>query len=163
MHIFVYCGQYLKNCWSLYPPYECTYMYGGYYGLVVFTPRLPPPPRPQTFHRSHDNLKNPYRIASIFDMWIDIDERIAGKQDGPGPIIYGPPRAPWIAKNAIVLYIVAHIWKTGSYLSPLLYIHVCLLCDKVLLPCNFRSPGFDKRAPRTPQIWTKVYFFICWV
>ena len=46
----------------LYPPYECTY--GGYYGLVVVTPR--PPPRPQTFHRSHDNLKNPYRIASIF-------------------------------------------------------------------------------------------------
>ena len=23
-----------------------------------------------------------------------------GKQDGPGPIIYGPPRAPPIAKNA---------------------------------------------------------------
>ena len=23
-----------------------------------------------------------------------------GKQDGPGPIIYGPPRAPRIAKNA---------------------------------------------------------------
>ena len=36
--------------------------YGGYYGLVVVTPR------PQTFHRSHDNLKNPYRIASIFYM-----------------------------------------------------------------------------------------------
>ena len=40
--------------------------YGGYYGLVVVTPR--PPPRPQTLHRSHDNLKNPYRIASIFYM-----------------------------------------------------------------------------------------------
>ena len=39
--------------------------YGGYYGLVVVTP---PRPRPQTLHRSHDNLKNPYRIASIFDM-----------------------------------------------------------------------------------------------
>ena len=26
--------------------------YGGYYGLVVVTP-----PRPQTLHRSHDNLK----------------------------------------------------------------------------------------------------------
>ena len=41
---------------------------GGYYGLVVVTLCLPPrpPPRPQTFHRSHDNLKNPYRIASIF-------------------------------------------------------------------------------------------------
>ena len=35
--------------------------YGGYYGLVVVT-------RPQTLHRSHDNLKNPYRIASIFYM-----------------------------------------------------------------------------------------------
>ena len=34
---------------------------GGYYGLVVVMP-----PRPQTLHRSHDNLKNPYRIASIF-------------------------------------------------------------------------------------------------
>ena len=39
--------------------------YGGYYGLVVVTPR-PRRPRPQTLHRSHDNLKNPYRIASIF-------------------------------------------------------------------------------------------------
>ena len=48
--------------------------YGGYYGLVVVTPRprpprpRPPRPRPQTLHRSHDNLKNPYRIASIFYM-----------------------------------------------------------------------------------------------
>ena len=44
--------------------------YGGYYGLVVVTPRPPPPrpPRPQTLHRSHDNLNNPYRIASIFYM-----------------------------------------------------------------------------------------------
>ena len=36
--------------------------YGGYYGLVVVTPR------PQTLHRLRDNLKNPYRIASIFYM-----------------------------------------------------------------------------------------------
>ena len=70
--------------------------YGGYYGLVV----VPPPPRPQTLHRSHDNLKNPYRIASIFYMQIDIGERMPGKQDGPGPIIYGPPRPPRIAQNA---------------------------------------------------------------
>ena len=41
--------------------------YGGYYGLVVVTPPRPPP-RPQTLHRSHDNLKNPYQIASIFYM-----------------------------------------------------------------------------------------------
>ena len=47
--------------------------YGGYYGLVVVTPPRPPRPprprpRPQTLHRSHDNLKNPYRIASILYM-----------------------------------------------------------------------------------------------
>ena len=38
---------------------------GGYYGLVVITPRLLPP-LPLRFHRSHDNFKNPYRISSIF-------------------------------------------------------------------------------------------------
>ena len=48
-------------------PYEFTY--GGYYGLVVATQRPPLHPRQQTFHRSHDNLKNPYRIASIFYMY----------------------------------------------------------------------------------------------
>ena len=42
--------------------------YGGYYGLVVVTPRPPHPPRPQTLHRLRDNLENPYRIASIFYM-----------------------------------------------------------------------------------------------
>ena len=59
-----------------------------------------PPPRPQTLHHSHDNLKNPYRIGSIFYMYIDVGERIAGKQDGTDPIIYGSSRAPRIAKNA---------------------------------------------------------------
>ena len=46
------------------------YVQGGYYGLVGVLPRRPGPrpPRPQTLHRSHDNLKNPYRIASIFYM-----------------------------------------------------------------------------------------------
>ena len=76
----------MKNL--LYPPYECSY--GGYYGLFIVTPC------PQTFHRSHDNLKNPYRS-------------IAGKQDGPGPIIYGPPRAPPNSQKCKIFYIVAHI------------------------------------------------------
>ena len=79
-------------------------------------------------------------------------ERIAGKQDGPGPIIYGAPRAPRIAKN--VHFCI--LWPIyGSYFCPLLYI--CLLCDEVLLPWNFRSPGFDIRAPQNPQIWKKIY------
>ena len=47
-----------------------TNVHGGYYGLVVVTPR--PPPHPQ----------------------IDIGERIAGKQDGPSVIIYGPSSTP---------------------------------------------------------------------
>ena len=53
------------DCLFIVSPVRSTY--GGYYGLVVVTPRpRPPRPRPQTLHRSHDNLKNPYRIASIF-------------------------------------------------------------------------------------------------
>ena len=61
----------LKVCWPgtgflddvsiIVSPVRSTY--GGYYGLVVVTP-----PRLQTLHRSHDNLQNPYRIASIFYM-----------------------------------------------------------------------------------------------
>ena len=53
----------------------------------------------------------------------------------------------------ILSHIGAHIWKTGGYFFPLLYI--CLLCDKVLLPWKFRSPGFDIRAPRFPWVWRK--------
>ena len=52
---------------------------------------------------------------------------------------------------------MAHIWKTSSYFFPLL--HICMLCDEVLLSWNFRSPGFDIRAPQDPQIWKKLYFF----
>ena len=53
---------------------------------------------------------------------------------------------------------MAHIWNTGSYFVPLLYI-LCVLCDEVLLSCNCSSPMFDISATRTPQIWKKVYFF----
>ena len=63
----IHCKYFLAyvfiKCWFIVSPIRSTY--GGYDGLVVVTPR---PPRPQTLHRSHDNLKNPYRIASIFYM-----------------------------------------------------------------------------------------------
>ena len=55
-----------------------------------------------------------------------------GKQDGPGPIIYGPPRAPRIAKNAHICILWPIYEKLAIILFPLLYI--CLLCDEVLLP-----------------------------
>ena len=66
----------------------------------------------------------------------------------------GPPNS----QKYTFLYIVAHIWKTVSYFFPLLYI--CLLCDEVLLPWNFCSPGFDIRAPQDPpNMKKKVDFF----
>ena len=39
------------------------------------------------------NLKRSYQIASLFDMYIDMGERIARKQDGPCLINEGHPRA----------------------------------------------------------------------
>ena len=43
-------------------------------------------------------------------------------------------------------------------------LYVCLLCYEVLLPWNFRSPGFDVRAPQDPPNMKKKYFFfIFWV
>ena len=33
-------------------------------------------------------------MASVFDMYIDMGERISGKQDGPILIIEGPPAPP---------------------------------------------------------------------
>ena len=132
--------------------------YGGYYGLVVVTPvwRLFAASA-SAFHRLRDNFKKPYRIASIFDMQIDIGERIAGKQDWPGLIIYGPPRAPRIAKNTHFC-IQWLIYEKLCYFFPLLYI--CLLCDEVLLPWNFRSPGFDVRAPQDPPNMKKKVYFV---
>ena len=46
------------------------------------------------FHILGLNLKISYQIASLFDMYIYMDERIAGKQDRPSLIIEHPLRAP---------------------------------------------------------------------
>ena len=53
------------------------------------------------FHRLRDNLTKPYRIASIFYMYIDIGERIAGKQDWPGVIGSDVPWLECPACNAL--------------------------------------------------------------
>ena len=58
MKILMFLTSYRSNC------IPGTNGHGGYYGLVV----VMPPPHPQRFHRSHDNLKNLYQIASIFYM-----------------------------------------------------------------------------------------------
>ena len=40
------------------------------------------------------NLKISYHILSVFDMYIDLGERIAGKQHRPSLIIEDPPSGP---------------------------------------------------------------------
>ena len=51
------------------------------------------------FHILDLNLKSSYQIASLFHMYMDMGERIAGKQDRPSLIIEGHLRAPQIATN----------------------------------------------------------------
>ena len=95
-----------------------TNLHVGYYGLVIV--------RPQTFHRSQGNIKYPFWIASIFYMYIDLSERITGKQDAPSHIAaIQPPPPPPISKH-LIFYIVAHIWKTPGYFF-LCYGFVCYM------------------------------------
>ena len=53
------------------------------------------------FHILGLNLKISYQIASLFHMYIDMGERIAGKQDRPSLIIEDPLRAPKIPPKYI--------------------------------------------------------------
>ena len=80
---------------SEYFQYNCIPRTKYVRGILWFSRRYAATSAPaaSAFHRLRDNFKKPYRIASIFDMYIDIGERIARKQDWPGSIIYGPPRA----------------------------------------------------------------------
>ena len=50
-----------------------------------------------------------YQIVSLFDIYIDMGEKIARKQDRPSLIIEDPLTAPSIAQNIILFYILAHI------------------------------------------------------
>ena len=59
------------------------------------------------FHILGLNLKISYQIASLFHMYIDMGERIAGKQDRHSLIIEDPLRAPKIAPNILIFYILA--------------------------------------------------------
>ena len=55
-----------------------------------------------------------YQIASLFHMYIDMGERIAGKQDRFSLIIEDPPQGPQnTPKIYIFFYILAHKWKNG--------------------------------------------------
>ena len=131
-------------------PFYCihrTNLHVSYYGLVIV--------RPQTFHRSQGNIKYPYWIASIFYMYIDLSERITGKQDAPSHSRHLAPPPP-ISKHLNFAHCGPYM-KTSWLLFPLLWIY--LQYDEVWLPWKFGSPGLDvTRTP--PNIITKIFFII---
>ena len=63
-------SNYINGSTSMkYPGNNCiprANVHWGRYGLVLITPLYPP--RQHRLHYSHNNLNNPYRIASIFYM-----------------------------------------------------------------------------------------------
>ena len=67
------------------------------------------------FHILDYNLKSSYQIASLFHMYIDMGERIAGKQDRSSLIIKAPPPpgTPQIAKNI-------HFFNINNQTGPIL-------------------------------------------
>ena len=93
--------------------FSTSYIMSGalYYGLYypemlvpwVQQKRPPGPPKYDFFFGSSYldlNFKS-YRIALLFDIYIDMSERIVGKQDRPSLIIEGPPGPPkgWTGKD----------------------------------------------------------------
>ena len=63
-------------------------------GFDIRAPRTPQIWEKFFFHILGLNLKISYQIVSLFDMYIYMGERIAGKQYRPSPIIEDPLRPP---------------------------------------------------------------------
>ena len=106
------------------------------------------------FHILGLNLK----IVSLFDMYIDMGERIAGKQDRPSLIIedhWRPPHGPLNSPKYIFFLNYGSCMKNWfSNYFPLLYI--CLHCDEGCI-CWPWYPWILCRGPTWPQIF---YFFL---
>ena len=73
------------------------------------------------------NLKISYQITSLFNIYINMNERIAGKQDRPSLIIEHPLRAPQITQDIHIflhfgLYdekLVFKLFPLAVHMSPL--------------------------------------------
>ena len=107
-------------------------------------------------------MKNWLLFFPLLYMYIDMGEKIAGKQDRPSLIIEHPLRAPQIVQN---IYFVLHFgpymknWFSNCF--PLLYI--CLHCDEVCICWHFGAPGtpgFQVRAQHDPEKVKKKFIHI---
>ena len=97
------------------------------------------------------------QIASLFDMYIDMDERITGKQDRPSLIIEDPPRAHQISQN---IYIFLH---SGPHIQ---IVSLCCTYVSTVMRSAFGAPGapgFYVRAQHYPKKCILFIFgFICY-
>ena len=70
------------------------------------------------FHILGLNLKISYQIVSLFDMYIDMGERIAGKQDRPSPIVEDPLRSMlWLTLMTYRKSYNVHVYDLSVYLK----------------------------------------------
>ena len=108
------------------------------------------------------NLKMSYQIASLFDMYIDMGKRIAGKQDRLSPIIEDPPQGPLNAQNIFIFLFWPIYEKLVCKLFPLV-VHMSPLWWGLHL-LTFRWPWYPWilcRGPTWPR--KKRFFFIFFI
>ena len=108
------------------------------------------------FHILGLNLKISYQIVSLFDMYMDMGERISRKQDRPSLIIEDPLsmlRGPLNSPKYIYFLHFGSCMKNWfSNYFPLLYIS--LHCDQGCICWYFGAPdtpGFYVRAQHDPE------------
>ena len=124
-----------------------------WWGLHLLTFRWPwypwilckGPTWPQNLYLFFLNSKGFYDIASIFDMQINLKERVDVNQDGPSLIIEAPPPGPQIVKDVNVFHIIMKNLLSMVFLC-------CTYVSSVMRSSwHFSTSGFNIRFPRTPQ------------
>ena len=96
-----------------------------------------------------------YQIDSLFDMYMDMGERIAGKQD----IIEHPLRTPQIAQN-ILFFLHFGLYMKNWFTNCFTLLYICLHCDEVCICWHFgapATPGIYVRAQHDPEK-NEIYF-----
>ena len=139
----IYCGPYMKNGGYFFP---LLYIHVCLLCDEVLLP----------WNCRSPGLKISYQIASLFDMFIDMGERIAGKQDRPSLIISLIIRAPQIAQIIHIFYIWLIYEKLVFQLFPLV-VHMSPLWWGLHL-LTFRCPCYSWILCKGPT-WIFYFFF----